>query len=83
MTLHVVSASKVTGGILDVMITGSAERKWMSTREAAEHTGFSENTIRKAIRSGALRALRQGERNFKILPNDLDAWAETLVYKPE
>lgn len=64
-------------------ITGTATRKWMSTKEAAAHTGFSENTIRKAIRAGTLRALRQGERNFKILPDDLDAWAETMVYRPE
>ena len=64
-------------------IVGTAARRWMSTREAAEHTGYSENTIRKAIRTGALRALRQGERNFKILPDDLDAWAESMVYRPE
>lgn len=68
---------------MDAAITGTAERKWMSTKEAAEHTGLSENTIRKAIRSGKLRALRQGERNFRIIPNDLDAWAETMVYRPD
>lgn len=57
--------------------------RWLSTREASERTGYSENELRKAVRDGKLRALRKGSRNFRFVPSDLDRWAETLVYKPE
>lgn len=68
---------------LDSTVAGTMRRRWMSVPQAAEHTGLSENTIRAAIRAGELRALKAGSRNYKILPDDLDRWAETLVYKPE
>lgn len=42
-------------------------------REAAETTGYSEDTIRRAIRCGDLPVIRKTSRPV-ILRTDLEAW---------
>lgn len=45
----------------------------LTCAEAAQRTGVHIETIRRAVRSGALRAGRAG-RSPRIAPADLDAW---------
>jgi len=58
----------------------------LSVDAAAAEAGVSVDTIRRAYRSGALRAFRPGgARRIVILPEDLRAWAfsdEHLVTGP-
>lgn len=54
------------------MTEGSA----LGVEGAAARAGVSVDTIRRAYRSGALRAYRPaGQRKVVIRPEDLDAWA--------
>lgn len=47
----------------------------LTVSEAALYARVSERTIRRAIRSGGLRATRHaGGRAWKIRKNDLDSW---------
>lgn len=49
-------------------------------KEAAEACGVSEDTIRRAINSGALRAKRTGRTGGKYLitAKDLESWLDGL-----
>lgn len=67
---------------MEAPIRTAPNERWLSVREAHEKTGFSVTTIYNAINAGKLRALRHGSRTFRILPADLDRWAEGMVYKP-
>ncbi len=49
----------------------AARETWLSKREAAELTGYSEKTIDRAIRRGLLRRARNGVRSVRIAYTDL------------
>lgn len=46
---------------------------WINLREAAQYSGLSESTIRRAVRRGSLKCSRRpGKRLFKR--SDIDRW---------
>jgi excisionase family DNA binding protein len=47
----------------------------LTVHEAAQRARAHPETIRRAIRSGALHAVRAG-RSLRIAPGDLDAWLQ-------
>jgi excisionase family DNA binding protein len=47
----------------------------LTCRQAADRAGLHVETIRRAVRSGALRAGRAG-RSLRIWPADLEAWLD-------
>jgi excisionase family DNA binding protein len=52
-----------------------AERQeWYSVKQAAVYCGVTEDAIRSAIKSDALRAHRRGERSLALHRDDLDRW---------
>ena len=54
------------------------DRPILSVQEACEITGFSNNTLRAAMRSGALVARQKAAKRFVIMRKDLDAWLEAM-----
>jgi excisionase family DNA binding protein len=47
---------------------------WLTFKEAAAYTKFAQITLRRAMKSGALRAFRL-QRAVRFRQSDLDAWA--------
>jgi excisionase family DNA binding protein len=45
--------------------------KWLTKKEAASTSGYSEKTIDRAIRSGQLRKAQNGVRRVRIAYSDL------------
>jgi excisionase family DNA binding protein len=62
-------------------MTAKADRP-LSVNEAADILGMHPETLRRAIRRGALRATRVGPRAFRIAPADLDAYAGQAMAPP-
>lgn len=52
-------------------------KKVLTVEQVRELTGFSEGTIREAIKTGALKSKKIG-RSTRILPADLDKWLATV-----
>lgn len=55
--------------------------KWMTTKEAAEHLGYSPYTLRRARLDGELSGKKQPKytksgRAVRYKKSDLDAWME-------
>lgn len=66
----------------------TAAPQWVDRKGAAEHSGYSVDTIGDALNSGDLRGYRRGKRGrWRINVDDIDAWlrgekpAET--FKPQ
>lgn len=57
----------------DAPHVGVGDERLLSCSEAAEHAGVHVETIRRAVRSGALPAASAG-RAVRIAPADLAAW---------
>jgi len=62
------------------------EQRYLTSKQAAEYLGFSENTLSNARNTGLLsghkapRFYRMGERTVRYDINDLDDWmAEGLM----
>ena len=51
----------------------SASRSWFTVREAAQHTGVDEATIRKEVRDGNLHT-RRLNMNVVIVDAELERW---------
>lgn len=54
-------------------LAAGAPAELLTPAEAARRAGVHAETIRRAIRSGALSASRVG-RSLRVSPEDLDAW---------
>ena len=49
--------------------------RWLTIREVADRACCGPNTIRRAVRTGQLRAARiDGRRDFRFLENWIDEW---------
>lgn len=52
--------------------------------EAAEHAGCTQETVRKAIRTGKLQAFRrESAKGYQLRPEDVKAWCEPRAVNPE
>lgn len=52
-----------------------SDRAWHDTASAAEYTGYSVGTIRKALASGRLKGFQPGRKcDWRITSADLDRW---------
>jgi excisionase family DNA binding protein len=66
--------------VAELVLAGSpqpapAERQeWYSVKQAAVYCGVTEDAIRAAVKSGALRAHRRGQRSIALHRDDLDRW---------
>ena len=50
-------------------------QQWFTVAQAAIYCGVSQDAIRSAIKTGALRKHTRGERSVALSRADLDAWA--------
>jgi excisionase family DNA binding protein len=66
-------AQRVAEVLSQRVADSSAPERLLSCAEAAERAGVHVETIRRAVRSGALRAVCAG-RALRIAAADLDAW---------
>lgn len=56
---------------------------WTVT-QAAEHAGCTQETVRKAIRTGKLRAFRrESAKGYQLRPEDVKAWCQPRAVNPE
>jgi excisionase family DNA binding protein len=55
-------------------VQAQARQSWYTAKEAAVYAGVSEESIRAAIKTGALRAHKRGERSVALRREDLDDW---------
>jgi excisionase family DNA binding protein len=54
----------------------------LTPQEAADLLGLSRETIRRAIRSGELKAIRLGYRTVRVTKADLDEWIVSKGGRP-
>lgn len=65
------------------MHTNADERQLMHVKEAADAIDVSPTTIRRAIATGELRALRVGSNGrYRIRPADLEAYLTPAEPRP-
>jgi excisionase family DNA binding protein len=65
------------------MSTNPGERQLMHVKEAARELDVEPSTVRRAIHSGELRALRLGENGrYRIRRRDLEAFLVEAEPKP-
>lgn len=57
------------GAIILLLISGAVT--WMTTRQAAEELGMTENGVREMIKRGELRADKFGGRDWRIDPESV------------
>lgn len=50
----------------------------LSVKDAMHQTQIGERTIRNAIDTGDLAAIKLGERRIRIRPESLEAWLKSL-----
>jgi excisionase family DNA binding protein len=55
-----------------------SDKRFLSTKEAAEHIGVSVNTLRKYVAKGLVPAHKFGERLLKFDPAELDDAVKAL-----
>jgi len=56
-----------------LIINGRAHDKWVNLQDVSAYSSLSESTIRRAVRTGALKASHAtGKLLFKI--SDIDKW---------
>ncbi|MCD2145014.1 excisionase family DNA-binding protein [Gordonia paraffinivorans] len=48
-------------------------RRWASIKEAADHLGVTDRTIRQMIQDGRLRGYRAGKKLVRVDLNELDS----------
>jgi predicted DNA-binding transcriptional regulator AlpA len=69
----------ISPAVLDRVITKVLERvakpKYLTLRQAAKHTGLSEKTIERAIRSGDVERNKKPAR-LLVIRESLEAWIE-------
>jgi excisionase family DNA binding protein len=54
--------------------------RWLTPNAAADHTGFSVDTICDALRDGSLRGYqRKAKGRWRIAVEELDAWVKGEV----
>ena len=57
------------------MTAPTTGRVWLTTAQAAEHTGYHPDTIRKALEAGELRGKqRRPGGHWRVHVDVLDAW---------
>lgn len=54
---------------------------WLTITETAQQLNVHHQTVRLAIRTGALRASKIG-RHFRIRQSEIDAWLERSTFTP-
>jgi excisionase family DNA binding protein len=56
-------------------------QEWLSIEQTEALTGFSMSYIRRAIKSGTLRALKS-EKDFRITRAAIEEWERLLAFEP-
>ena len=64
------------------MATPKIQQQLLTTKQAAEKTGLSSQTIWQAITDGKLKAFQPGGKKYLIFKPDLDSWFATSAPKP-
>lgn len=56
---------------------------WMTVKDAAKYTKWSEWTVRQAVKDGSLEAhgVRSG-RGYRLHRDDLDKWMRSQPFEP-
>jgi excisionase family DNA binding protein len=57
--------------------TTATRTAWNSLQDIADRTGFSEETLRRRISDGSLKAYRVGPRSIRIREDDFLAFIES------
>ena len=73
-TLADTLADRVAARLAALEPPPSEPQQWFSVASAAVAYAVTEQAIRSAIKSGALRAHKRGKRSLALHRDDLDAW---------
>lgn len=57
--------------------------KWMSIRECANALGVHPYTIQKKVRQGKLKAIKVGQKMYKVSDSDFKDYLESIKYNYE